>query len=85
MGKDGSNIVDVYIPWFIHEPEEGRVGFDSLRKFLDLAVGELTAVWRVVVTEIRGLVYLNGVCLEHHEPDRTPNIGRDGIYCVLPC
>jgi len=44
MGKDGSNIVDVYIPWFIHEPEEGRVGFDSLRKFLDLAVGELTAV-----------------------------------------
>ena len=34
----------------------------------------------MVVTEVRGLVYLNGVCLEHHEPDRTPNIGRDGIY-----
>ena len=37
MQEDGFNIVDVYIPWFIHEPEEGRFDFDSLQKFLDLA------------------------------------------------
>ena len=33
--------------------------------------------------ENRGLVCLNGVYLEHHEPDRTPNIGRDEI-CLPP-
>ena len=44
------------------------------------SAGEFTAVWRAFMPEIRGLVYLNGVYLEHHEPDRTPNIGRDGIY-----
>ena len=33
-----SNIVDVYIPWFIHEPEEAKVDFDRLRKFLDLSL-----------------------------------------------
>jgi Glycosyl hydrolases family 35/Beta-galactosidase, domain 2 len=44
------------------------------------SAGELTAVWRAFMPEIRGLVYLNGVYMEHHEPDRTPNIGRDGIY-----
>ena len=42
--------------------------------------GELTAVWRAFMPEVRGLVYLNGTYMEHHEPDRTPNIGRDGIY-----
>jgi hypothetical protein len=30
--------------------------------------------------DISGLVYLNGVYVEHHEPGRTLNIGRDGIY-----
>ena len=38
MEEDGSNIVDVYIPRFIHEPEEGKVDFDRLRKFLDLSL-----------------------------------------------
>jgi hypothetical protein len=41
---------------------------------------ELTAVWRVFVPDVPGLVYLNGVYMEHHEPGRTPNIGREGIY-----
>jgi len=40
----------------------------------------LTAVWRVFMPEIPGLVYLNGIYMEHHEPGRTLNIGRDGIY-----
>ena len=44
------------------------------------STGGLTSVWRAFVPEIRGLVYLNGVYMEHHEPGRTPNIGRDGIY-----
>ena len=38
------------------------------------------AVWRAFMPEARGLVYLNGEYMEHHEPGRTPNIGRDGIY-----
>jgi len=42
-GGRRSNIVDVYIPWFIHEPEEGIVDFDSLRKFLELALRIETA------------------------------------------
>ncbi|HLV86253.1 MAG TPA: beta-galactosidase [Candidatus Sulfotelmatobacter sp.] len=41
---------------------------------------DLTAVWRAFMPDIRGLVYLNGVYVEHHEPGRTLNIGRDGIY-----
>jgi len=40
----------------------------------------LTAVWRAFVPDVRGLVYLNGVYMEHQEPGRTPNIGREGIY-----
>jgi len=35
------------------------------------SAGELTAVWRAFMPEIRGPVYLNGVYLEHHEPDRA--------------
>ena len=42
--------------------------------------GDLDAVWRVFMPDARGLVYLNGTFMEHHEPGRTPNIGRDGIY-----
>jgi hypothetical protein len=37
MHEDGFNIVDAYIPWFVHEPEEGKFDFGSLQKFLDLA------------------------------------------------
>jgi hypothetical protein len=40
----------------------------------------LTAVWRAFMPEVPGLVYLNGVYVEHYEPGRTPNIGREGIY-----
>lgn len=42
--------------------------------------GELAAVWRAFMPDIRGLVYLNGAYMEHHQPGRTPNIGRDAIY-----
>ena len=35
--EDGFNIVDVYIPWFIHEPEENKFDFDNLQHFLDMA------------------------------------------------
>lgn len=49
-------------------------------RFSRLPAGELTAVWRAFMPEIRGLVYLNGVYVEHHEPGRAPNIKRDGIY-----
>jgi hypothetical protein len=41
---------------------------------------ELTAVWRAFMPDVPGLVYLNGVYVEHYEPGRTPNIGREGIY-----
>ena len=44
------------------------------------AAGALQAVWRVFMPDARGLVYLNGAYMEHHEPGRTLNIGRDGIY-----
>jgi Glycosyl hydrolases family 35 len=37
MQEDGFNLVNVYIPWFFHEPEEGKVNFESLQKFLNLA------------------------------------------------
>src|SRR5215469_8567196 len=37
MQADGFNIVDTYIPWFVHEPEENNFKFDDLQKFLDLA------------------------------------------------
>jgi hypothetical protein len=37
MREDGFNVVDIYIPWFIHEPEEDKFDFESLEKFLDLA------------------------------------------------
>ena len=30
--------------------------------------------------DARGLVYLNGVYVENHEPGRTPILGRSGIY-----
>lgn len=30
MQEDGFNLVDVYLPWFFHEPEEGKVNFESL-------------------------------------------------------
>lgn len=29
MREDGFNIVDIYIPWFIHEAEENKFDFDS--------------------------------------------------------
>ena len=37
MQEDGFNLVNVYFPWFFHEPEEGKVNFESLQKFLSLA------------------------------------------------
>ena len=37
MREDGFNLVDVYIPWFIHEPEENKFDFDNLQRFLDMA------------------------------------------------
>jgi len=37
MEADGFNIVDTYIPWFVHEPEENKFKFDDLQEFLDLA------------------------------------------------
>ncbi len=37
MKEDGFNIVDIYIPWFVHEPEEGKFNFDNLQRFLDMA------------------------------------------------
>ena len=37
MEADGFNIVDTYIPWFVHEPEENKFQFDDLQEFLDLA------------------------------------------------
>lgn len=59
----------------------GNASITALRySFPRPSAGELTAVWRAFMPEIRGLVYLNGVYMEHHEPGRTPNIGRDGIY-----
>jgi hypothetical protein len=36
MQADGFNIVDTYIPWFVHEPEENKFNFEALQKFLDL-------------------------------------------------
>lgn len=37
MREDGFNIVDIYIPWFIHEPEENKFDFDNLQRFLNMA------------------------------------------------
>src|SRR5579872_4289620 len=36
MQADGFNIVDTYIPWFIHERDENKFDFEALQKFLDL-------------------------------------------------
>src|SRR5258708_35604733 len=40
------------------------------------------AVWRAYLPDVRGLVYLNGTYLEHHQPGQPlSNSGdRDGIY-----
>jgi beta-galactosidase len=37
MREDGFNIADLYILWFVHEPEEGKIHFETLQRFLDLA------------------------------------------------
>ena len=40
----------------------------------------MEAVWRAFMPSVPGLVYLNGVYVEHYEPGRELNIGRPGIY-----
>ena len=42
--------------------------------------GHWRAVWRAFMPDPRGLVYLNGVYVENHEPGREPILGRSGIY-----
>jgi hypothetical protein len=37
MHSDGFNVVDTIIPWFIHEPEEGKFDFSALEAYFDLA------------------------------------------------
>jgi beta-galactosidase len=37
IAADGFNLIDTYVPWSLHEPEEGRFDFDELQRFLDLA------------------------------------------------
>ena len=37
ISADGFNLIDTYIPWSIHEPEEGKFDFGPLQRFLDLA------------------------------------------------
>jgi hypothetical protein len=86
---DGQNETPVRTEWQLefapiddvgHLPH-GSGSITALRySFARPLAGELTAVWRALMPDVRGLVYLNGVYMEHHEPDRTPNIGRDGIY-----
>lgn len=37
ISADGFNLIDTYVPWSIHEPEEGKFDFGPLQRFLDLA------------------------------------------------
>src|SRR5258707_1128945 len=37
ISADDFNLIDTYIPWSIHEPEEGKFDFSALQRFLDLA------------------------------------------------
>jgi hypothetical protein len=86
---NGQNETPIQAEWQIefagldelgHLPH-GRASITTLQySFSRPSARELTAVWRAFMPGIRGLVYLNGVYMEHHEPGRTPNIGRDGIY-----
>jgi hypothetical protein len=65
----------------IAKTSEGKVGLPVLAySFPRPSSGGLEAVWRVFMPDVPGLVYLNGVYVEHHEPGREPNIGRPGIY-----
>jgi beta-galactosidase GanA len=36
MKAAGMNTVETYVPWNIHEPEQGKYQFDDLLKFLEL-------------------------------------------------
>jgi hypothetical protein len=65
----------------IGQTSEGKSGLPILEySFPRPAAGGLDAVWRAFMPPVPGLVYLNGVYVEHHEPGREPNIGRPGIY-----
>jgi hypothetical protein len=60
---------------------EGKSGLPVLEySFPKPSSGGLEAVWRAFMPDVPGLVSLNGVYVEHHEPGREPNIGRPGIY-----
>lgn len=86
---NGSEQIPIQIQWEIEfagiddlsRVERAKSPITTLQySFARPPAGELMAVWRAFMPDIRGLVYLNGVYVEHHEPGRTPNIGRDGIY-----
>jgi hypothetical protein len=65
----------------IGQMSEGKSGLPVLEySFPRPSSGGLDAVWRAFMPPVPGLVYLNGVYVEHHEPGREPNIGRSGIY-----
>lgn len=65
----------------VGQPSEGKTGLPVLEySFPRPSSGGLGAVWRAFMPSVPGLVYLNGVYVEHYEPGREPNIGRPGIY-----
>ena len=65
----------------LSQTAEGKSGLPVLEySFPRPSSPGLDAVWRAFMPAVPGLVYLNGVYVEHHEPGREPNIGRPGIY-----
>jgi hypothetical protein len=86
---EGTNQLPIQAEWQIQfsglndarNATPGKSAITTLRySFRRPDAGALQAVWRAFMPEARGLVYLNGEFMEHHEPGRTLNIGRDGIY-----
>lgn len=86
---DGTTEIPLHVEWQAqfsglddigHTPAE-KAGLSVLEySFPRPASSDLEAVWRAFMPELPGLVYLNGVYVEHHEPGKEPNIGRPGIY-----
>ncbi len=86
---DGTSEIPVEAQWKfdfsglsdLSQAAESNAGLPVLEySFPRPASGVLDAVWRVFMPEVQGLVYLNGIYVEHHWPGREPNIGRPGIY-----
>ena len=86
---DGSSEVPVETDWHasfadltdLSQIHAGKTGLPAIEySFPRPATGDMQAVWRAFMPAVPGLVYLNGVYVEHHEPGREPNIGRPGIY-----